>query len=79
MLSDTNRLDSYVLVMPKLGGIMEVFLILEIMELTQDPSPQITIIGVPEEGVRMIAKQTNVISFASLIARRWILLLWKNR
>lgn len=54
-------------------------LMLEILELTMIPSPQIAIFGIPGEGVRLTTKQISVISFASLIAWRRILLLWKKR
>lgn len=46
----------------------------KVLELYLDPSPQIAIFGVPEEGVKITAKQCNVISFASLIARCHILM-----
>ncbi len=49
-----------------------------ILEQVIDPSPQTAIFGIPEAGVRMSVKQTNVISFTSLLARRRILLLWKK-
>lgn len=45
--------------------------------MTIVPSPQIAILGIAEEVVNLTNKQTGVISFSSLIARRKILLLWK--
>ena len=54
-------------------------LLSEVLEITLDPSAQIAIFGIPEEGLRLTVTQTNVILFASLIARRRILLLWKSR
>lgn len=50
----------------------------EILGLNVDPSPYIAIFGVPEEGIRLNNRQKSIVSFASLIARRRILMLWKN-
>ena len=43
------------------------------------PSPLVSIFGVPEESSIFTAKENNVIAFASLVARRRILLHWKDR
>ena len=51
----------------------------EILGVKLDPSPSIAIFGIPEEGTRLNTRQKNIVSFASLIARRRILLLWKNQ
>lgn len=51
----------------------------EILDRVIKPSPQIAIFGIPEDGKNNLsAKQANVISFTSLLARRRILLQWKN-
>lgn len=41
--------------------------------------PHIAIFGVPKPGMKLSTKQKNIVSFTSLIARRKILLLWKNK
>lgn len=43
------------------------------------PSPSISIFGVPEEFSSFTNKENNVIAFASLVARRRILLQWKDQ
>ncbi|KAF3835725.1 hypothetical protein F7725_028283 [Dissostichus mawsoni] len=43
------------------------------------PSPSISIVGVPEEFSSFTNKESNVIYFASLVARRRILLQWKDQ
>ena len=55
------------------------YVISEILGVKLDPSPSIAIFGIPEEGTRLNTRQKNIVSFASLIARRRILLLWKNQ
>ena len=64
---------------PKLATFWKFFfdVMSEVLDTTILPCPQIAIFGVPEEGMVLTNKQQNVIGFASLIARRRILLHWK--
>lgn len=50
----------------------------DILGVPVTPSPQIAIFGVPPDELKTTSLQNNVIAFASLIARRKILLLWKS-
>lgn len=50
----------------------------EILGISVSLSPQIAIFGVPPDELVTTSMQDNVIAFASLIARRKILLLWKS-
>lgn len=43
------------------------------------PSPLTSIFGVPEEFTCFTTKESNIIVFASLVARRHILLHWKDQ
>ena len=51
----------------------------EILGKTIAPCPHIAIFGIPDEEIALTNKQVNVIAFASLIARRRILLQWKSK
>lgn len=48
----------------------------DILGITVDPSPHIAIFGTSPDNLATSTTQNNIISFASLIARRKILLLW---
>lgn len=50
----------------------------EAFSLDIKPSVEIGIFGVPEHGVSLTNKVKNVIAFATLLARRRILLEWKS-
>lgn len=65
---------------PRLTSFWESFFntISKILKIDIHPSPHIAIFGRPPDGVTLTAMQTNVIAFASLIARRKILFLWKS-
>lgn len=51
----------------------------EVLGLTIRPDATIAIFGIPGEGMSISVKQAHIISFASLIAHRRILLLWKQQ
>lgn len=50
----------------------------EAFSLNIKPSVEVAIFGVPEHGVLLTNKVKNVIAFATLLARRRILLEWKS-
>lgn len=50
----------------------------DILGISVNPSPQIAIFGVPPVDLVTTSMQDNVIAFASLVAHRKILLLWKS-
>lgn len=52
--------------------------IFDILGIPVIPSPQIAIFGVSPDELVITSLQDNVIAFASLIARRKILFLWKS-
>lgn len=64
---------------PKLIAFWKYFfsVLSEVLGMTLLPCYQIAIFGTTEEGVVLTNTQANVIAFASLIARRRILLQWK--
>lgn len=50
----------------------------DILGLNIKPSPHIAVFGIAPDEIGTTATQDHVIAFASLIARRKILLLWKS-
>ena len=50
----------------------------DILDINLTPTPHIAIFGKPPDNLRTTGIQNNVIAFASLIARKRILLLWKS-
>ncbi len=65
---------------PKLSEFWQRFFktISDILGINLTPTPHIAIFGKPPDDLRTTNVQSNVIAFASLIARKRILLLWKS-
>lgn len=63
---------------PKLSEFWRLFFktISDILGITLTPTPHIAIFGKPPDDLRTTTIQNNVIAFASLIARKGILLFW---
>ena len=50
----------------------------KIINVNISPSPFITIFGTPDSSLQLTSRQSQIVAFASLVARRRILLQWKS-